>query len=138
MIVEQMEFNRHRTMNKTMNKKIRPSLLLCLPFIFLLLWINDIHAQGRTFALKQGAVMARSLALDENNQPILVEYNEQGEEINKVSIPSEYAMEVAKLKVITAFEYHQEKVRLDKFEEIHKDDLWKDAEVMSLDQFKET
>ncbi|WP_323816513.1 hypothetical protein [Cellvibrio sp. NN19] len=82
--------------------------------------------------------MARSLALDENNQPILVEYNEQGEEVSVVSIPDEYKTEVAKLKVITAFEYHQEKARLDKFEELHKEDLWKDAEVMALDQFKET
>src|SRR5690606_24077386 len=113
----QMEFNRHLTTNKTMNKKLRSSLLWCLPFISLVLWINDVHAQTRTFAFKQGAVMARSLALDENNQPILVEYSEQGEELQKVAIPSEYAMEVAKLKVITAFEYRQEKARLDKFEE---------------------
>ncbi len=118
---------------------MRSSLLWCLPFISLLLLIGDAQAQvSRTITLKQGAVMARSLALDENKQPILVEYNEKGEEVKKVGIPQEYTMEVAKLKVITAFEYRQEKVRLDKFEEIHKNDLWKDAEVMSLDKFKET
>ena len=82
--------------------------------------------------------MARSLALDENKQPILVEYNEKGEEVSVVPISNEYKTNVAKLKVITAFEYHQEKARLDKYEEIHKNDLWKDAEVMSLDKFRET
>ena len=106
---EQMELNR----KITMNKKMRSSLLWCLPFISVLLWISDSYAQQRTIAFKQGAIMARSLALDENKQPILVEYNEQGEEVSKVPIPSEYAMDIAKLKVITAFEYHQEKARLD-------------------------
>ncbi|HSX86128.1 MAG TPA: hypothetical protein VLE50_12020, partial [Cellvibrio sp.] len=109
-----------------------------MPFIFLVSWISEVQAQTRTLTFKHGAVMARTLALDDQNQPILVEYDEQGEEVKKVDIPQEYAMDVAKLKVITAFEYRQEKVRLDKFEEIHKNDLWKDAEVMALDKFKET
>lgn len=138
MIFEQMELNRPITINETMNKKMRSSLLWCLPFISVLLWINDSYAQQRTITFKQGAIMARSLALDENKQPILVEYNEKGEEVSVVPISNEYKANVAKLKVITAFEYHQEKARLDKYEEIHKNDLWQDAEVMSLDKFRET
>jgi len=68
MIFEQMELNR----TIIMRKKMRSSLLWCLPLISLLLWISDAQAQTRTFTFKQGAVMARTIAQDENNQPILV------------------------------------------------------------------
>jgi hypothetical protein len=94
----------------------------------------SVHA-GQAF--KHGAVMARSVVLNENGQPILVEYNEDGTEGSVVSVPDEYAGEVDKLTVITAFEYRMEQERLKAFKEQHKEGLARDAEVMAIEEFSQ-
>ena len=86
-------------------------------------------------AFKHGAVMARSVVLDDKKQPILVEYNEDGTEGSPVSIPSEYAEKVRELTIITAYEYRMEQARLKDYKEHHANDLAIDAEVISSVQF---
>jgi hypothetical protein len=101
-------------------------------FSFLILAGESVFADD-TF--KHGAVMARSLALDKNNQPILVEYNEDGSEGAEVAIPSDYKTRVSELIIMSAAEYHYQTVRLSDYRNQHQNDLAVDAEVMSRSQF---
>mgnify|MGYP005841300775 CR=1 FL=1 len=43
-----------------------------------------------TIKFKNGYVMARSIALDDDGQPILVEFDDQGNEIGELPSPSQY------------------------------------------------
>jgi len=91
-----------------------------------------IHAD-ETF--KHGAVMARSLALDDAGQPILVEYNEDGSEGSVIGIPSEYKTRVSELIIIDTAEYRQQKDLLKEYKEHYKETLAKDAELLSREQY---
>jgi Laminin G domain len=102
----------------------------------LFLMVCCINTHALTPVGKHGAVMARSVVLDENKQPILVTYNEDGTEAGKVPIPSDYQDKVSELSIISAAEYHVEKKRLDQFKEQYKNTLAKDAEVKSMEAFK--
>jgi hypothetical protein len=113
-------------------KTLRFSSLLIL---FLMVCCINTHAYTRTPAIKTGVVMARSIALDKNNQPILVEYKEDGTEGGVVPIPGDYTDRVKDLVIISAAEYHLEKKRLEQFKEQYKNTLAKDAEVKSRDDF---
>jgi hypothetical protein len=77
--------------------------------LFLIVWCINAQAYTRTPAIKTGAVMARSIALDKNNQPILVEYKEDGTEGGVVPIPGDYKDRVKELVIISATEYNLEK-----------------------------
>jgi RHS repeat-associated protein len=81
--------------------------------------------------------MARSVVLNEQGQPILVEYNEDGTEGSVISIPGEYADKIGKLRVISAYEYRMEQARLRDYQEHHAEDLAMDAEVLSRTDFME-
>ncbi|ACE84813.1 hypothetical protein CJA_2509 [Cellvibrio japonicus Ueda107] len=85
-------------------------------------------------ALKHGAVMARAMVLDSQGKPILVEYNEDGEEVSVVSWSGEFK----DLSIISAQEYRMEKARYDIYKESRKHDLAMDAEIVPVEEFTQT
>ncbi|WP_193345321.1 hypothetical protein [Cellvibrio japonicus] len=85
-------------------------------------------------AFKHGAVMARAMVLDSQGKPILVEYNENGEELSVVNWSGEFK----DLSIISVHEYRMEKARYDIYRESRKHDLAMDAEIVPVDEFKQT
>jgi hypothetical protein len=65
----------------------------------------------------------------------LVGYNEDGSEGSVVGISSEYANDVRKLKIISAYEYRMEQERLKAYKEQHKDGLARDADILAREAF---
>ncbi|WP_415894906.1 hypothetical protein ACMXYQ_12405 [Neptuniibacter sp. PT34_22] len=97
------------------------------------LWIDESLAVP---SHKHGAVMARSVVTDpETNQPILVEYGSNGEELREVPIPQDYKTQINQLKIISAATYRQEKKRLDDYKLHYQDTLAKGAELLSKAQY---
>ncbi|ACE83427.1 hypothetical protein CJA_2502 [Cellvibrio japonicus Ueda107] len=74
------------------------------------------------------------MVLDTQGKPILVEYNEDGEEVSVVNWTGEFK----DLSIISVHEYRMEKARYDVYMESRKDDLAKDAEIVSVEKFKQT
>lgn len=95
--------------------------------------IND--GFGFPTAYKKGAVMARTVVLNENGQPILVEYNEDGSEAGVVALPAEYREQVRTLQIISAYDYLAQQARLATWREQHAGDLAQDAQLMARAQF---
>ncbi len=95
--------------------------------------IND--GSGIATAYKKGAVMARAVVLNDDGQPILVEYNEDGSEAGVVPIPGDYQDKVDTLRILSAHEYLAQQQRLTLYREQHAQGLARDAELMSRDQF---
>ena len=83
---------------------------------------------------KHGAVMARAMVLDENGQPILVEYGPDGREVGEVALGG-YSGQVNQLQIISAYEWRVQEARLEDYREQHKDDLAQDAELMNRAEF---
>src|SRR5690606_26937423 len=100
-------------------------IFLCL----LLLGVGNISAYAGQ-AFKHGAVIARAMALNENGQPILVEYNEDGSEAGEVTL-GEYANRVNELQIISAYEYRTQLARWNEFRERPSNPLAEDAELLS-------
>jgi hypothetical protein len=85
-------------------------------------------------AIKHGYVMARSVVLDPaTQQPILVNYNEDGTEAGVVSVGGGY--NVNQLSIISAAAFHAEQQRIDAFNLQYKDTLAKGARLMSRSAF---
>ena len=76
--------------------------------------------------------MARTMVLDANGKPILVEYNEDGSEAGEVS----YTEPFSDITVISSAEYAQYQTRLKDYKTRHADDLAKDARLLSAAEFK--
>ncbi|MFO1369525.1 MAG: RHS repeat-associated core domain-containing protein [Marinagarivorans sp.] len=76
--------------------------------------------------------MARTMVLDANGKPILVEYNEDGSEAGEVS----YNEPFSDITVISSAEYAQYQTRLKDYQTRHADDLAKDARLLSAAEFK--
>lgn len=84
---------------------------------------------------KHGAVMARTFVLDENNQPILVEFNEDGSEGNVINIPDEYKKRVFELPIINAADYRLQTEQLKDYLQHYANTLAVDAKLMSRDDY---
>ena len=86
-----------------------------------------------------GAVMARSVVLDNAGQPILVEFNDDGSEGQPVSIPSDYQTRIRELRIYSAADYRTEVARYQQFKQAHQHDLAPaDQDLMSVDRFMAT
>ena len=86
-----------------------------------------------------GAVMARSVVLDNAGQPILVEFNDDGSEGQPVSIPSDYQTRIRELRIYSAADYRTEVARYQQFKQAHQNDLAPaDQDLMSVDRFMAT
>ncbi|KGJ86800.1 hypothetical protein [Colwellia psychrerythraea] len=85
-------------------------------------------------AMKHGYVMARSVVLDPaTNQPILVNYNEDGTEAGVVSVGG--GNNVTELSIMSAAAFFAEQQRIEVFKLQYKDTLAKGAQLMSRDAF---
>ncbi len=80
---------------------------------------------------KHGYVMARAQVLDESGQPILVEYDSSGKEVRALSLPIPTNQAI----LLPAAEYRQQQAQLDQYRQQHKDDLAKDALLLSSAQY---
>ena len=85
---------------------------------------------------KHGVVMSRAVVLDEQGQPILVEFKENGTEGDLVSVPEQYRNAIDSLKIISASEYRFHEDRLEQYLQLHENDLALGAEVMDRAQFE--
>src|SRR5690606_2578128 len=97
--------------------------------------ITNNSGTGFSTASKHGVVMARSVVLNEQGQPTLVEYLEDGSEGAEVPVPSEYRDNIKALQIISAAEYAYQLARLADYRNEHANDLAKGADLMSRAQF---
>ena len=104
--------------------------------LLVMLVAGDAMADGMGHMVgHHGWVMARSMVLDENGQPILVEYNDQGEEVRELSLPGGYQDRVDELEIFSGQAYRAARQRLDAFR--NDDDtqgLAQDALLLPMDQ----
>ncbi len=109
---------------------VKPFLLL-----FCMLWLVPADADaGPRF--KVGAVYTRAVVLDEETeQPILVEYATDGSEVAEVEIPEEYKDSIENLSIRPVADYQYHLDRLEQYQELHKDDLALDGELMNRAEF---
>ena len=68
-----------------------------------------------------GWVMARSMVRDENGQPILVEYDDQGDEVSELAVPAQYKTRIDELRVVAAANYRDHLDRYETFVQDHPD-----------------
>ena len=76
----------------------------------LLLVASASYAEQR---IKYGWVMARSMVLDENGQPIRVEYNELGNEVKELQLPASFAGSVDSVEGFSAADYLSQQQKID-------------------------
>ena len=107
-------------------------LIITLALITALLPLTAEAGQG----FKHGVVMARAVVLNEQGQPILVEFNEDGTEGDLVSVPEQYRNAIYRLKIMSASEYRFHENRLEQYLQLHENDLALGAEVMDRVQFE--
>ena len=110
-------------------------LIITLALTTALLPLTAEAGQG----FKHGVVMSRAVVLDEETQqPILVEFAEDGTEAGLVSVPEQYRNAIESLKIISASEYRFHENRLEQYLQLHANDLALGAEVMDKAQFDST
>lgn len=83
---------------------------------------------------KHGRVMARAVVLDEDGNPILVEFNEQGDEVSPVNLGDVSVNDVA---VVAAADYRFYINQLADYREQYADSLAIDAKVLSRVEYEQ-
>ncbi len=115
---------------------IASRLLACLLSLFLITTgLNPTYAQTPSIGGKWGYVMTRTVVRDENGQPFIVEYDEQGKEIREVPLPGPYQNARDQLLILQAEEYRFHKQRLDQFKETYEETLAADARLLTVPAF---
>ena len=108
------------------------SLVLALA----LLVTGMLQAHAGSEVHRSGYVMARSVVLDENEQPILVEYDNLGNEVRELPLPEGYSDDIASLVIMAANTYQGHLDRLQTYKQQHGNDLAMAADLMTVAQFK--
>lgn len=83
---------------------------------------------------KHGYVMARVPVLDQNGKMVLVEYDKNGKEIAPLAL----SMPTDQVAVISAAEYQMQQVQLQQYMAEHRNDLGRDAILMTRSTFDAT
>jgi len=84
---------------------------------------------------KVGRVMARSVVLNPDTQePYLVEFDQEGREIGEVDILGARVLDV---NIVQARDYLFYEAQLETFQELNRDSLAKDAEVLSRNEYEQ-
>lgn len=85
--------------------------------------------------IKSGWVMARSIILDQNGNPILVEFDDKGKEVEKIDIGN---TDIGKISIIQAVDYRTLDLQLQNFRMQYKDSLAKGAELLSRAEYEQS
>jgi len=108
------------------------SMLLVLFFLLMGAGSGNLIAAER---IKFGAVIARSVILDENDQPILVEFDDAGDEVRVVNVPGDYKNDVDSLKILSAADFRFYKNQLEEYKVDHVNNLAIGAILMDRNEF---
>lgn len=106
--------------------------------VFLFLDLSNVFAGGLNeirMNMKYGYVMARAVVTDENGQPILVKYNDDGSEAGEIEVPADYKYDVRLLRIEPATSYLYHKKQLDDFIASNPGGLAASAELLTSTEF---
>ncbi len=118
---------------EVLQKMVRPNWRFIL--LMLLLVSSRVNAWAEMFVIleprvKIGHVMARTVVRDEDGEPILVEYNDAGEEVGVIQYPTP-----SEAVLMAADAYRTELKKLRSFQSEHAEGLAKGARILSRDAY---